>query len=59
MAELEAQKFAYGSRAQRSAISKLLHTVREMLRWAKSCAGYIDTPADLGLSAPADVEGEL
>jgi hypothetical protein len=49
IAELEAAKAACRSREERRPINQHLHTLRDMLRWCRSRAGYVETPRDLGL----------
>jgi hypothetical protein len=57
IAELEAQKRGCRTRDERRPINKLLHTLRGLLRWYKSRAGYVPSPQDLGLLE--DGEGVL
>lgn len=49
IAELESAKAECRTRDERSPINKHLFTLRDLLRFAKSRAGYVETPADLGL----------
>jgi len=49
IAELEAALADHPTRDARRPINKHLHTLRGMLRWCKSRAGYTETPQDLGL----------
>lgn len=50
MAELEEQRKACRTREERRPINQHLHTLRGLLRFAKSRAGYRE-PVDVGLSA--------
>lgn len=43
--ELEGQRLDAGDRHERRPINKALHACRDMLRWCKSRAGYVETPA--------------
>lgn len=47
--ELETALADCTTREARRPINKHLHTLRGMLRWCKSRAGYVATPQDLGL----------
>jgi hypothetical protein len=49
IAELEAAKAECRTREARRPINQHLHTLRDLLRFAKSRAGYVETPQDLGL----------
>ena len=49
IADLEAKLVNCRSRAARRPINKHLHTLRGLLAWCKSRAGYVETPHDLGL----------
>lgn len=51
IAELVAAKAEYRTRAERRPINQHL-TLRDLLRFAKSRAGYVETPQDLGLLEP-------
>lgn len=46
IAELIEQRAECQSSAERKPINKHLHTLRELLRFAKSRAGYVETPED-------------
>jgi hypothetical protein len=48
IAELEARK-ATLLRSERRPINQQLHTIRQLLAWCKTRAGYVETPEDLGL----------
>lgn len=37
------------TRSERKPINKRLHTLRGLLAWCKTRAGYVETPADMGL----------
>lgn len=47
IAELLAKRKAL-PRSERRPINQHLHTVRRMLAWCKTRAGYVETPQDLG-----------
>lgn len=49
IAELVVQRAECRTREARRPINQHLHTLRGMLRFAKSRAGYVETPQDLGL----------
>jgi hypothetical protein len=49
IAELEAAKALCRARAERKPIKQHLHTLKGMLTWCKSRAGYVSTLADVGL----------
>lgn len=57
IAKLEAQRSAL-PRSERKPINQHLHTVRQLLAWCKTRAGYVETPADLGLLDADEVPGE-
>lgn len=48
IAELLAERESL-PRSERRPINQHLHTVRQMLAWCKTRAGYVETPQDLGL----------
>ena len=51
LSELEAQKRECRTQAERRPINQALHQQRDLLRWVKPRAGYVETPADLGLDS--------
>lgn len=51
---LEAEKTA-ARRSERRPINQRLHTLRGLLSWAQSRAGYVETPADVGLLGPGEL----
>ena len=46
IAELEAHRAECRTREERKPFNKQLHAVRGLLRFAKSRAGYVETPSD-------------
>ena len=55
IAELLEQREQCRTRAERSPINKHIHMLRDMLAWSKTRAGYVETPADVGLLARDEV----
>lgn len=49
IAELKASLAQCRTRDERKPINKHLHTLRHMLRWCRTRAGYVATPQDVGL----------
>lgn len=48
IAALEARKAGL-PRSERKPLNQHLHTLQQLLAWCKTRAGYVETPADLGL----------
>lgn len=55
LAELGEQLAECRTKAERRPINQHMHTLRGMLAWCKSRAGYVETPQDLGLLDAGDV----
>lgn len=54
IAELQLERAAV-PRSDRRPINQRLHTLRGLLTWCRSRAGYVETPEELGLlSGPED-----
>lgn len=52
---LEAKRTTVAGSARRP-INRRLHTLRGLLAWCKSRAGYVETPADVGVLGPGEGE---
>jgi hypothetical protein len=53
--DLEAEKLACRTRADRRPLNQRLHTLRGLLDWCKSRRGYEESPVDLGLLEPGEM----
>lgn len=57
IADLEVRRAKCRTMAARRPINRQLHALRDLLKWCKSRAGYVETPQDLGLLEPDEGTG--